>query len=101
MMILFGVRPWEDPSYFYATMAAVLAALVMFTVISEFLRGGRVIAGKTQQNLFSAMLQLCHRNTRRYGGYIVHFGVAFVVIRNLGAPFYTEVDKEKGFGDKT
>jgi len=36
MMILFGVRPWEDPSYFYATMAAVLSALVMFTVISEF-----------------------------------------------------------------
>src|SRR5229473_2910561 len=84
MMILFGVRPWEDPSYFYATMAAVLSALVIFTVISEFLRGGRVIAGKTQQNLFSAMLQLCHRNTRRYGGYIVHFGVALVVIGLLG-----------------
>ncbi len=27
MMILFGVRPWEDPSYFYATMAAILSAL--------------------------------------------------------------------------
>src|SRR6195256_949709 len=100
MMILFGVRPWEDPSYFYATMAAVLAALVMFTVISEFLRGGRVIAGKTQQNLFSAMLQLCHRNTRRYGGYIVHFGVALVVIGILGTPFNKEVEKEMGFGDK-
>src|SRR3977135_2862960 len=100
MMILFGVRPWEDPSYFYATMAAVLAALVMFAVISEFLRGGRVIAGKTQQNLFSAMLQLCHRNTRRYGGYIVHFGVALVVIGILGTPFNKEVEKEMGFGDK-
>src|SRR5712675_1958818 len=40
MMILFGVRPWDDPSYFYATMAAVLSALVIFAVISEFLRGG-------------------------------------------------------------
>jgi cytochrome c-type biogenesis protein CcmF len=100
MMIVFGVRPWEDPSYFYATMAAVLSALVMFTVISEFLRGGRVIAGKTRQNLFSAMLQLCHRNTRRYGGYIVHFGVALVVIGILGTPFNKEVEKEMGFGDK-
>ncbi len=100
MMILFGVRPWDDPSYFYATMAAVLAALVIFTVISEFLRGGRVIAGKTQQNLVSAMVQLCHRNTRRYGGYIVHFGVALVVIGILGTPFNKEVEKELGFGDK-
>jgi len=100
MMILFGVRPWEDPSYFYATMAAVLSALVIFSVISEFLRGGRVIAGKTQQNLFSAMLQLCRRNTRRYGGYIVHFGVALVVVGILGTPFNKEVEKEMGFGDK-
>src|SRR6266550_4252509 len=30
-MIIFGVRPWEDPSYFYATMAAVLSILVIFT----------------------------------------------------------------------
>jgi cytochrome c-type biogenesis protein CcmF len=100
MMILFGVRPWEDPSYFYATMAAVLAALVIFTVVSEFLRGGRVIAGKTQQNLVAAMVQLCHRNTRRYGGYIVHFGVALVVIGILGTPFNQEVEKEMGFGDR-
>src|SRR5258708_20642573 len=96
MMILFGVRPWEDPSYFYATMAAVLSALVMFTVISEFLRGGRVIAGKTQQNLFSAMLQLCHRNTRRYGGYIFPFGVAVVGTGILGTPFHKKVQKAIG-----
>ena len=100
MMILFGVRPWEDPSFFYATMAAVLAALLIFTVIAEFVRGGRVIAGKSGQNLFSAMIHLCHRNTRRYGGYIVHFGVALVVIGILGTPFNKEVEKEMGFGDK-
>ncbi len=100
MMILFGVKPWEDPSYFYAIMAAVLSALVIFTVISEFVRGGRVIAGKSDQNLFAAMLQLCRRNTRRYGGYIVHFGVALVVIGILGTPFNKEVEKEMAFGDK-
>ena len=100
MMILFGVRPWEDPSYFYAIMAAVLSALVIFTVISEFIRGGRVIAGKSDLNLFSAMMRLYHRNTRRYGGYIVHFGVALVVIGILGTPFNKEVEKEMGFGDK-
>ncbi len=100
VMIIFGVRPWEDPSYFYATMAAVLSMLVIFTVISEFIRGGRVIAGKGQMNLFAAMAHLWHRNTRRYGGYIVHFGVALVVIGILGTPFNKEVEKEMGFGDK-
>jgi cytochrome c-type biogenesis protein CcmF len=81
-------------------MAAVLSALVIFTVISEFVRGGRVIAGKSQMNLFSAMIHLYHRNTRRYGGYIVHFGVALVIIGILGTPFNKEVEKEMGFGDK-
>jgi len=100
MMMVFGVRPWEDPSYFYATMAAVLSFLVIFTVISEFVRGGRVIAGKSGQSLLAAMVHLCHRNTRRYGGYIVHFGVALVVIGILGTPFNKEVEKEMGYGDQ-
>jgi cytochrome c-type biogenesis protein CcmF len=100
LMIVFGVHPWEDPSYFYAVMAAILCALVIFTVISEFVRGGRVIAGKSGQSLAGAMLTLWHRNTRRYGGYIVHFGVALVVIGILGTPFNKEVEKEMGFGDK-
>jgi cytochrome c-type biogenesis protein CcmF len=93
------VRPWEDSSYFYATMAAVLSALVIFTVVSEFIRGGRVIAGKGQMNLLAAMAHLWHRNTRRYGGYVVHFGVALVVIGILGTPFNKEVEKEMGYGD--
>jgi cytochrome c-type biogenesis protein CcmF len=100
VMVIFGVRPWEDSSYFYATMAAVLSMLVIFTVISEFVRGGRVIAGKGRMNLLAAMVQLWHRNTRRYGGYIVHFGVALVVIGILGTPFNKEVEKEMAYGDK-
>jgi cytochrome c-type biogenesis protein CcmF len=100
IMVISGVRPWKDISYFYSLMAAMLGMLVIFTVISEFVRGGRVIAGHTGQNLFASMLHLWHRNTRRYGGYIVHFGVAVVVIGILGAVFNKDVEKEMGFGDK-
>ncbi|HZQ68103.1 MAG TPA: heme lyase CcmF/NrfE family subunit [Terriglobales bacterium] len=99
-MMIFGVRPWNDISYFYSLMAAMLAALVVLTVVSEFVRGGRVIARHTGQNLLGSMLHLWHRNTRRYGGYIVHFGVAMVVIGILGTPFNKDVEKEMGFGDK-
>jgi cytochrome c-type biogenesis protein CcmF len=78
----------------------MLAALVVLTVISEFIRGGRVISRHTSQSLFGSMLHLWHRNTRRYGGYIVHVGAAMVVIGILGTPFNKDVEKEMGFGDK-
>src|ERR1700689_958907 len=74
VLIAFGMRPWKDVAYFYSLMTITLAVLVALTVISEFVRGGRVIGRHTGQNLFASMVQLAHRNTRRYGGYIVHFG---------------------------
>ena len=100
LMMIFGVRPWQDIGYLYSLVAAMLSALVIFTVISEFVRGGRVISRHTGFSLLPSMMHLWHRNTRRYGGYIVHFGVAVVIIGILGAPFNREVEKEMGFGDK-
>ncbi len=94
------MRPWEDASYFYALMTIMLSVLVGFTVISEFVRGGRVISGHTGQNLLASMVHLCHRNTRRYGGYIVHFGVIVIMIGFAGAAFNKDVEKEMGYGDK-
>ena len=100
LLLIFGVRPWRDLSYFYSLMTAMLATLVALTVVSEFIRGGRVISRHTRQNLAASMLHLCHRNTRRYGGYIVHFGVALLFLGILGAVFNTEAEKEMAFGDK-
>ena len=100
IMMIVGVRPWKDISYFYSLMAAMMATLVILTVCSEFVRGGRVISRHTGQGLFASIIHLWHRNTRRYGGYIVHFGVAIVVIGILGAAFNKDVEKEMAFGDK-
>ncbi len=100
LMVIFGVRPWRDLTYFYALMTAMLATLVGLTVISEFVRGGRVISRHTGQNLAASMLHLCHRNTRRYGGYIVHFGVALLFLGILGTVFNQEAEKEMAFRDK-
>jgi cytochrome c-type biogenesis protein CcmF len=96
----FGLRPWRDVAYFYSLMAIGLAVLVTLTVASEFYRGARVIAGHTGQNLFASMVQLTHRNTRRYGGYIVHFGVVVVVIGFAGAAFNQDNEQAVGYGDK-
>ena len=100
LMMIFGVRPWKDMGYFYSLVAAMLATLVALTVVSEFVRGGRVISRHTGQGLLGSIVYLWHRNTRRYGGYIVHFGVAVVVIGILGTPFNKEAEKEMGYGDR-
>ena len=96
---IFGLKPWHDISYFYSLMTIFLSALVTFTVASEFYRGGRVIAEKTGQGMFASMVQLTHRNTRRYGGYIVHFGVVLAMIGFSGAALNQENEQVLGFGD--
>ena len=100
LLTAFGMRPWKDISYLYSVMTISLSVLVALTVISEFVRGGRVIGRHTGQNLFASMVQLAHRNTRRYGGYIVHFGVIVIMIGFAGAAFNQEKEKEMGYGDK-
>ncbi|MFZ0314534.1 MAG: cytochrome c-type biogenesis CcmF C-terminal domain-containing protein, partial [Candidatus Korobacteraceae bacterium] len=40
------------------------------------------------------------RNTRRYGGYLIHIGVVLVVIGFAGLPFNVDKEQEMGFGDK-
>jgi cytochrome c-type biogenesis protein CcmF len=97
---VFGMRPWADVAYLYSLIAAMLAALVILTVAAEFVRGGRVIAGHTGRGLVSSMMLLGHRNTRRYGGYVVHIGMALIFIGVLGTPLNRTAEKEMGYGDK-
>jgi cytochrome c-type biogenesis protein CcmF len=97
---VFGLKPWKDISYLYSLMTILLSALVTFTVASEYFRGSRVISKHTGQGLFASMVQLTHRNTRRYGGYIVHFGVVVVMLGFAGVAFNQDKEQEMGYGDK-
>jgi cytochrome c-type biogenesis protein CcmF len=96
----FGLRPWQDISYFYSLMAIGLSVLVTLTIASEFYRGGKVISNHSGQGMFASMVQLTHRNTRRYGGYLVHFGVVVVIIGFAGSAFNQDKEQEMGYGDK-
>jgi len=100
LLIALGWRPWKDTSYFYSLVTIMLSVLVALTVISEFVRGGRVIARHTGQNLVASIGQLARRNTRRYGGYVVHFGVIVIMIGFAGSVFNQDTEKEMGFGDR-
>ncbi len=100
LLIAFGLRPWKESSAFYSLMTICLSAMVALTVFSEFVRGGRVISRHTGRNLLSSIVHLVHRNTRRYGGYIVHFGVVVVMIGLAGSAFNQDREKELGYGDR-
>jgi cytochrome c-type biogenesis protein CcmF len=98
-----GVRPWQDGAFNYGNFFALVAFSVsigVFTAIaSEFLRGAGVISRQTGKNLFVSTWLLCRRNTRRYGGYIIHIGVVIVVIGLAGAAFNRNFEKELALHD--
>jgi cytochrome c-type biogenesis protein CcmF len=95
-----GVRFWTDTGQMYAMLSFCLSTLVVATVASEFIRGGIVWKNKLQTNLALGMYQLTRRNMRRYGGYVVHFGVVLVVIGLAGAAFNRDVEQTIGKGDR-
>ena len=43
-----------------------------------------MIARQTGANIFKGMVLMTRRNTRRYGGYVVHIGVVVVIIGFAG-----------------
>ncbi len=57
-----------------------LGAFVVATVAQEFFRGTRARRAMTGESAGAALLALVARNRRRYGGYIVHAGVAVALV---------------------
>ena len=93
-----GIRPWNDQATFYSLVAFSLGAGVVTAISSEFLRGASVIRRHTGKNIFASMVQLTRRNTRRYGGYLVHFGVVIIIIGIAGGAFKQSQEKQLNDG---
>jgi cytochrome c-type biogenesis protein CcmF len=100
---IFGPRPlttwFSDMGNFYSLVAFALSASVFTAIVSEFLRGAGVIAKQTGKNLAASTYLLVRRNTRRYGGYIIHIGVVIVVVGLAGAAFNRNTEKELALHD--
>jgi len=101
-VIPLGVHPWtifttDHEGAFYAWVTFALAGFVATAIFAEFFRGARVIQKHTAQNLLSSAVQLTRRNTRRYGGYIVHFGVVLIFIGISGQAFNRSVEQTMGY----
>ena len=82
-----------------ALLCFFLCGFVFWTIVMEFYRGAKVIAARTGMSMMMAAHELSMRNTRRYGGYVVHFGMVLVFIGLAGAAFNTEAQKAMNVGE--
>jgi cytochrome c-type biogenesis protein CcmF len=99
MVVLMVALAIAGVRHFYALMSFGLCLFVAWTIIAEFLKGSIAIRAKTGQALPVAMVELTHRNTRRYGGYIVHMAMVFMFIGFTGAAFNKDSTAEVRVGD--
>jgi cytochrome c-type biogenesis protein CcmF len=103
VLLIVGVRPWEAGDDWQATLFSLvtftLAAGVVTAISAEFLRGASVVRTQTGKNLLASTVLLIRRNTRRYGGYIVHFGIVLLFIGIAGGAFNQSHEQEMGSGD--
>jgi cytochrome c-type biogenesis protein CcmF len=83
---------------FYALICFMLCLFVTATIFQEFYKGARTIGRKQSMNLLRAAVELTMRNTRRYGGYIVHFGMVLIFVGLGGAAFSTDIEQEMNIG---
>jgi cytochrome c-type biogenesis protein CcmF len=63
-----------------ALLMFAFAAFVVGTVVQEFVRGVRARRAMTGEPAPLALVTLVRRNRRRYGGYIIHLGVAVMFV---------------------
>ena len=64
-----------------------------------FPRRPRDLRPRRHELSVTSMGELTMRNTRRYGGYVIHFGMVLVFIGIAGTPSIRDVQKEMAVGD--
>ena len=93
-LLAMGVRS------FYALVSFGLCTFVLVTVAMEFCEGrARDCVKDKSQALLPSVIELTHRNTRRYGGYMVHMGVVIMFIGFTGKAFDLQKTVEIHKGD--
>jgi cytochrome c-type biogenesis protein CcmF len=83
----------------YALISLGLCMFVAWTIFAEFYKGSRAIRVKTGQSFALSAVELTRRNTRRYGGYIVHLGIVLMFVGFSGAAFNKDTTMEVNVGD--
>jgi cytochrome c-type biogenesis protein CcmF len=83
---------------FFSLVCLILCVFVTATISMEFFRGARVIRSRSGASYLASAVDLTMRNTRRYGGYIVHMGMVLIFVGLAGAAFNRDVQKDMQTG---
>jgi cytochrome c-type biogenesis protein CcmF len=86
-------------NHLYAWLAVVMSIFVAITIVREFYKGARARSSGTGENFAEAVVNLTLRNTRRYGGYIIHFGFVLLFIGWSGQAFQIDTVSDLGIGE--
>lgn len=81
LLVVLGMRDG------YALVSYTLAAFVTATIVQEFSKGTLARRSMYGEKLPVALLRLVGRNRRRYGGYVVHFGIVILFSAFAGLAF--------------
>ena len=85
---------------FYGVLSFGLIAFVLMTIISEFFRGTRARQRIAEESTPVALMNLTRRNSRRYGGYIVHLGMMAIFAGITGSSaFQTQIESTLNPGE--
>jgi cytochrome c-type biogenesis protein CcmF len=99
-VVLVGALAAAGMRHPYALISFGFCLFVALTVVVEFYKGARAIAAKNGMNLLRATVELTYRNTRRYGGYLVHIGIVLMFVGFTGHAFNQSETKELNKGDR-
>ncbi len=92
-LVIAGVRGFAPLTAFF------LAAFVTSAIVIEFVRGVVARMRAHGEPAALALVQLVSKNKRRYGGYVVHFGIVLLFIGFAGSAFNREASGEVSKGD--
>ncbi len=82
-----------------ALLSFALCAFVLSSILIEFWKGANAIRLKEHLALGRAAFELTWRNTRRYGGYLVHMGIVLMFIGFTGHAFDQHETRNLGLGE--
>ncbi len=87
VLLLIGIRQWLPMLFFFSS------AFVLATVYLEFSRGTQARMAMVRDPAPVAFLRLVERNKRRYGGFIIHTGVAILFV-GIAASSFFKIEKD-------
>ncbi len=92
-LLVMGIREWRPLLFWF------FCAFVALATLADYFRDAGVRRKNKGEGFLRSLGAITFQNTRRYGGYIVHLGVALLFMGLAGAWFNQETEKELAPGD--